>query len=101
MAERGSRTPADERTASSNVGDIIYDEASEGRKPPNAFKALDVTDALRRELAAKGLKGFKRGGKVKKTGVYKLHAGEKVVTAKKAAQESRDKKLLQKTRYRR
>jgi len=28
--------------------------------------------------------GFKHGGKVKKTGIYKLHKGEKVLTAKQA-----------------
>jgi len=27
---------------------------------------------------------FKHGGKVKKTGIYKLHKGEKVLTAKQA-----------------
>jgi len=39
---------------------------------------------LRRELSDKGLPGFKKGGKVKKTGVYKLHKGEKVLTASAA-----------------
>jgi len=34
------------------------------------------------------LKSFKKGGKVKKTGVYKLHKGEKVVPAKKAKMKS-------------
>jgi len=33
---------------------------------------------------AAGPKSFKKGGKVKKTGIYKLHKGEKVVTAKQA-----------------
>lgn len=28
--------------------------------------------------------GFKHGGKVKKTGIYKLHKGEKVLTARQA-----------------
>jgi hypothetical protein len=32
-----------------------------------------------------GGKSFKKGGTVKKTGVYKLHKGEKVIPAKKPA----------------
>lgn len=32
---------------------------------------------------SKILGSFKKGGKVKKTGIYKLHKGEKVVKAKK------------------
>ena len=36
----------------------------------------------------RGLQGFKKGGKVKKTGVYKLHKGEKVITAKAAAKQA-------------
>ena len=43
-----------------------------------------LSDQLRQELALKGLKGFKRGGKVKKTGPAKLHKGERVLTAKQA-----------------
>jgi hypothetical protein len=31
-----------------------------------------------------GSKGLKRGGKVKKTGVAKVHKGERVLTAKQA-----------------
>jgi hypothetical protein len=30
-------------------------------------------------LATKTLKGYQRGGKVKKTGIYKLHKGETVI----------------------
>lgn len=99
MAERGARTSADALTADENVRQIINDER-DLLKSMGSRRMLDVSQQLREELAGKGLKGFKKGGKVKKTGVYKLHAGEKVVTAKKAAQEARDKKLLQKTRYR-
>jgi hypothetical protein len=45
---------------------------------------LEITRRLREELAAKGLKGFKKGGKVKKTGLAKVHKGERVLTAKQA-----------------
>lgn len=94
MVERGSDKPADAITAYENVGQILREG---GVTNPVANR---VTDQLRKELRDKGLKGFKKGGKVKKTGVYKLHAGEKVVPAHKAKQEARDKKLLQKTRFR-
>jgi hypothetical protein len=33
--------------------------------------------------------GFKRGGKVRKTGVYKLHRGERVLTAKQEKKRTR------------
>lgn len=42
------------------------------------------SEDLRRELSAKGLKGFKKGGKVNKTGPAKLHKGERVLTASQA-----------------
>jgi hypothetical protein len=35
-------------------------------------------------LKALGIPGFKKGGKVKKTGIYKLHKGETVVPAHKS-----------------
>lgn len=50
---------------------------------------------LRLELQEKGLKGFKRGGKVKKTGVYRLHKGERVKTK---AQAKKDETLLRRKR---
>jgi hypothetical protein len=37
--------------------------------------------------------GFKHGGKVKKTGVYKLHAGETVVPANETPEQFRKRKL--------
>ena len=49
----------------------------------------------------RGLQGFKKGGKVKKTGVYKLHKGEKVVTAKAAAKQAQRKPPPRKTPGRR
>ena len=35
-----------------------------------------------KKLKSGYIAGFKKGGKVKKTGVYKLHKGEKVLTKK-------------------
>ncbi len=54
---------------------------SGGMHPP--VKVIDTKEMLR------PLGSFKKGGKVKKTGVYKLHAGEKVLNAKqtKAAEK--------------
>ncbi|HSR75960.1 MAG TPA: hypothetical protein VLN57_05180 [Xanthobacteraceae bacterium] len=50
----------------------------------NLAEALRVTKDLRQELREKGLKGFKRGGTVKTTGVAQVHKGERVLTAKQA-----------------
>jgi hypothetical protein len=79
MAEKGSRTPAGAMTALENLVDI-----TKGGRAKEFREGSDVTDRLREELAAKGLKGFKRGGKVKKTGVAKVHKGERVLSAKQA-----------------
>jgi len=46
-------------------------------------KADSITKSLRRELMQKGLKGFKKGGPVTRTGIYKLHKGEHVVPARR------------------
>lgn len=50
----------------------------------NPTELLGPSQKLRQELEEKGLKGFKRGGRVKKTGPAKLHKGERVLTAKTA-----------------
>jgi hypothetical protein len=75
--EKGSRTPADDYTAGLNLMEIA-------RGFPSG-KQMDINAALREELRQKGLKGFKKGGKVKKTGLAKVHKGERVLTAKQAA----------------
>lgn len=46
-----------------------------GGEIPRAMRTNSTTDTV--------LGSFKRGGKVKKTGLYKLHAKERVVPAKK------------------
>ena len=33
-------------------------------------------------MGLRGIAGFKRGGRVKRTGIYKLHAGERVIPAR-------------------
>jgi len=79
MAETGSRKPATDMSAAINMGMLRREGLTIGRKES------EVADKIRKELKEKGLKGFKKGGKVKKAGVYKLHKGEKVITAKQAA----------------
>ena len=81
MAESGSRTPASTVTAKQNALKIAREP---GPTSVGSASAQDTTTDLRRELKSKGLQGFKKGGNVKKTGVYKLHKGEKVLTAKQA-----------------
>lgn len=76
MPEQGSRKPASTHTASDNLS-IIDKELGK----PLTLNQLMRSDSLRNELEAKGLKGFKKGGKVKKTGPAKLHKGEFVVKA--------------------
>jgi hypothetical protein len=86
MAERDSRTPASNKTAGSNAYRIAA-EMPTWKDPVTLGDADSITDKLRKELGEKGIKGFKRGGKVKKTGVYKLHKGEKVKTRSQAKKD--------------
>jgi hypothetical protein len=81
VAESGSRTPASVVTAKQNALKIAREP---GPTSVGSSSAQSTTTDLRRELSDKGLPGFKKGGKVKKTGVYKLHKGEKVLTASAA-----------------
>jgi hypothetical protein len=37
------------------------------------------------------IKSFKKGGSVKKTGVYRLHAGEEVIPAKRSGKRGKTK----------
>jgi hypothetical protein len=92
MAERDSRTPANSWTARLNAQQIRA-----GMPPgfPSQAESEKITDDLRKELSDKGIKGFKRGGKVKKTGVYKLHKGEKVKTR---SQAKKDEAMLRRKR---
>lgn len=47
-----------------------------------------VESVIQKENARQALGSFKRGGKVKKTGLYKLHKNEKVVPAKRATKRA-------------
>lgn len=86
MAESGSRVPAGDWSAADNARRILREN-----KEPIASPSR-VTKELREELKTKGLKGFAKGGKVKKTGKAKVHKGEYVIK-KTAAQKLGPKKL--------
>lgn len=77
MPKREDPEPASSRTAERNVREMM-------REGVDPWKGLSISQKLRKELAEKGLKGFKRGGIVKKTGVAKLHKGERVLTVKQS-----------------
>lgn len=85
MADPDDRTPASTSTAMANVLKM-------GSRGSALKRDLDTTYQLRKELEEKGLKGFKKGGKVKKTGPAKLHKGEFVVKAP-AAKKAGPQKL--------
>jgi len=81
-----TRRPATEWSAISENVPRIFTENPRLASPSTM---RDITQQLRRELTEKGLKGFKKGGPVKKTGVYKLHKGERVVPAKRGSPRKR------------
>ena len=53
--------------------------------PSTGNSNIDANAKMKREL----LGSFKKGGTVKKTGIYKLHKGEEVVPAKKKEMASK------------
>jgi hypothetical protein len=56
-----------------------------GMRPATGLAPAAANPAMTRPASRGPLMGtFKKGGKVKKTGNYKLHAGERVLTAKQA-----------------
>ena len=78
MAEKGSRDPASDVTAEENLQELMKE------MPQMTPRARHLSGQLRQQLREAGLKGFKRGGKVQKTGVAKVHKGERVITVKQA-----------------
>jgi len=80
MAEEGSRKRASALTALGNLQQIEEEDPYTAQRLP----IYTITNKLRKELEEKGIKGFKRGGRVPRTGVYKLHRGELVVPKGKA-----------------
>lgn len=79
----GDRAGATSGTALYNLGRILREENIR----TGTGEALDATRAQRRmreELQKRVHPSFRRGGRVKRTGVYKLHKGEQVISAKRA-----------------
>lgn len=83
------RIPASVATSRMNAAKIAREGGTKG-----ILNDLDITRRLRQELSDKGLRGFKKGGKVQKTGKAKVHKGEYVVKAS-AAKKAGPKKLAQ------
>jgi hypothetical protein len=92
VAEYGSRDPASQESASRNLDQIL------GEYSGNPYRKLSDAEesqagrtsfAIRKELREKVHPGFKNGGTVRRTGIYKLHKGEKVLTAKQARSAKR------------
>ena len=77
-------SPDDNRIAATNKTrqQNAYDIYREGRGAVTIGRALKTTRDLADELQARGIKGFKRGGRVHRTGIYKLHRGERVIRAR-------------------
>lgn len=82
MAEEGYDSPASDRTATSNLFHIRNQMRESGRDIPSIDAMRGRSEELRRELRAKGIQGFKRGGRVHRTGIYKLHRGERVIPSR-------------------
>ena len=72
---------ADSGTALVNASRLTREMRKEGMRPSrfNFSDAMRITNRLRDELGRAGIKGFKRGGRVHRTGIYKLHRGERVI----------------------
>lgn len=81
MADPDQREPASDSSAMRNLARIGGERWDYGPriKPGDAF---DLSRRLREELRDKGIQGFKRGGRVHRTGIYKLHRGERVIPAR-------------------
>jgi hypothetical protein len=56
-----------------------------GPLTPGGGQFDDGQRAVASPIPARGMQMFKRGGKVKKTGLAKVHKGERVLTKKQAA----------------
>lgn len=59
----------------------------------NNEAASGADDPIANEFGAKVLASYKKGGPVKKTGIYKLHGGERVLNAKQTKAYDKVKKI--------
>lgn len=75
--DRRLRLLSPRTTASINLSRIAREQ---GRSP--SAQDRDISNRLREELRDKGIPGFRKGGRVKRTGIYRLHKGERVIKAR-------------------
>jgi hypothetical protein len=76
------------------TGSSGFDKVNKpGSTAAHRVKGQDRDAAMKIVKDAKPLGSFKKGGKVKKTGIYKLHAKERVLNAKQAKKVSSPKKM--------
>ena len=78
----GWGTPATDRTAAANTKRIRREMLRNEDRVPSLGDANRMTCDLRDELGRAGIKGFRRGGRVHRTGIYRLHRGERVIPAR-------------------
>ena len=65
------------------------------KKQPKPVNKITTSDPTLGELYPSAMpSGFKKGGKVKKTGVALVHKGERVLTAKQAKKKSHGRKRV-------
>jgi len=72
-SKKTKKQPKDVKKITTDDGDTLYPSASVNSAVP---------------------KGFKKGGKVKKTGVALVHKGERVLTAKQAKKKAHGRKRV-------
>jgi len=80
--EVGGRRPASDTTASQNTKRIYREMLGAADRVPSLGDMNRRTQDLRDELGRAGIQGFRRGGRVHRTGIYRLHRGERVIPAR-------------------
>jgi hypothetical protein len=83
QAVYGAKTPATAPKDAPGTSKPAPQDKVTGRPTPKGYKT-DLVDKMKQSdpNAMKPLGSFKKGGKVKKTGIYKLHSKERVLNAK-------------------
>ena len=82
MADDDNARPASRWQRSLNTRQILGEMRAQGRRIPDNDAHAASRDLARR-MDEIGIPGFKRGGRVHRTGIYRLHRGERVIPARK------------------